>query len=363
MDLSRAGSYTFKTCHFRFTLYSGRLHHRVTCQKVTQIAIDQISYLKWDLVWLLYEMPQVSMEHVNPFQLPWEEMPSGAEPIKKAKGMLSAEVEFLCTVCKFNIKVVTKRHHYTDRHCLCQTASLSWHSPRRLTTPCSCCCTWGLGQRHRARHSGQQALRLSPLSWAPQGADSHLGAWVGCSYCVLFPSVSFQELTRSDPWGEAWAAAGGEAAHHRPPRAGGAASGPLGPYEVGSFFALEMLLEMFIALSSCTSIRLHPVLLTFDNQHTLSCKVSEAQWKAASVLTTLLPRLPWREPAMWARRVHAVGAALVVSKPQETPAPTLPSQGLPPWLPWAVVWASVVTGLLPGHRDVFTSHSVCTRDP
>lgn len=46
MDLSRAGSYTFKTCHFRFTLYSGRLHHRVTCQKVTQIAIDQISYLK-----------------------------------------------------------------------------------------------------------------------------------------------------------------------------------------------------------------------------------------------------------------------------------------------------------------------------
>lgn len=45
----------------------------------------------------------------------------------------------------------------------------------------------------------QRAPHLSPLPWAPQGADLHLGAQVGCFDCVLFPSVSFQELTRSDP--------------------------------------------------------------------------------------------------------------------------------------------------------------------
>lgn len=84
-----------------------------------------------------------------------------------------------------------------DRHCLCQTASLSSHSgTQRLTThPAAAAAP----EASATEPVTKRAPRLSPLPWAPQGADLHLGARVGCSDCVLFPLVSLQELTRSDP--------------------------------------------------------------------------------------------------------------------------------------------------------------------
>ena len=40
------------------------------------------------------------------------------------QGMLPTEAELLGTLCKFEIKVLNKRHVYKDQHSLCQTASL-----------------------------------------------------------------------------------------------------------------------------------------------------------------------------------------------------------------------------------------------
>lgn len=117
-----------------------------------QIAIDQDSYLKWEQTvcrWDCYIKCHVVvlMKHVT-CSTSHGVTAMGRNAAwcwacgKDRQGVLPTEAELLCILCKFEIKVLNKRHVYKDWHSLCQTVSLlqrggfQWITASRI---CRCC--------------------------------------------------------------------------------------------------------------------------------------------------------------------------------------------------------------------------------
>lgn len=137
----------------------------------------------------------VSMEHVNPFQRPWEETPSGAEPIEKAKGRClqrwNSSVPFLSSIW-------LKAPLYGSALPLSDGISLlTQRYPAPHHTPCSRCCTWGERHRacHRASSASQPALLGTSGCWFASGSSSGL-LWLFDS--LRSRSKSWQDRTLED---------------------------------------------------------------------------------------------------------------------------------------------------------------------